>query len=130
MEPEPTATGDSRDAVVSLFEPVGLELPESADNITVDQSPLEPFEDASLTSFTADTAEMKAICKSTGAMVAPDARIGPQDAKVLRDAELVEGSTLCSKDSDSGQGPAFRVVIPPSESGTVHVAIYQLPAGR
>lgn len=126
---EPQSTGP-RDVVVSLFEPVGLELPASADDITADQSPLEPFESASLISFTANAAEVKAACRSAGASVAPGARIGPQDAKVFRDAELVAGSTLCSKDSDAGRGPAFRVAIPPSEAGIVHAAIYQLPEGR
>ncbi len=130
METESTAAADARAVALSLFETVGLSLPEDARDITVDDSPLEPFENASLTSFKAGTARMMAVCESAGAMVSPDAKIGAQDAKVLRGAELEEGSTLCSKDSDSGRGPAFRVVVPPSEAGTVYVAVYQLPTGR
>jgi hypothetical protein len=129
--PGPGATAtDPRAAAASLLEPVGLSLPDGAEDVAVDEGPLEPFEDASLTSFTADPVEMKTICESAGAIVAPDATIGAQDAKMLRGIQVEEGSTLCSKDSDSGRGPAFRVVIPPAESGTVHVAIYRLPAGR
>jgi hypothetical protein len=130
METESTAATNARAVALSLFEPVGLSLPEDAEDITVDSSPLEPFENASLTSFKAGTARMTAVCESAGAIVSPDARIGAQDAKVLRGVRLDDGSTLCSKDSDSGRGPAYRVVIPPSEAGTVYVAVYQLPAGR
>ncbi|WP_426299049.1 hypothetical protein [Arthrobacter sp. R-11] len=130
METESTAPGDARAVAVSLLEPVGLALPADARDFTVDRSPLEPFRNASLTTFTAGSAEMTAACEAAGAVVAPDARIGAQDAKVLRGVQVEEGSTLCSKDSDYGRGPAFRVVIPPAETGTVHVALYQLPAGR
>ena len=102
----------------------------TADGIAVDQTPLGPFPGASLTSFTADTEEMKSICVSAGSMVARNAEIVAQDAKVLRGVGIEPCSTLCSKDTDSGRGPAFRVVIPPKDSGKIHVAIYQLPAGR
>ncbi|MGW9415107.1 hypothetical protein [Arthrobacter cupressi] len=130
METESNAPADARAVVDSLFEPFGLALPADARDFTVDRSPLEPFQNASLTTFTADSAEMTAACESAGAMVAPDARIVAQDAKLLRGVHLEEGSTLCSKDSDYGRGPAFRAVIPPSKTGTVYVAVYQLPAGR
>lgn len=130
QDPPTTTPADPRAAAVSLLEPVGLSLPDDARDVVVDASPLEPFENASLTSFTAGTAAMKAQCEAAGAMVAPDARIGAQDTKVLRGTQVKAGSTLCSKDSEFGRGPAFRVVIPPADNGTVHVAVYQLPAGR
>lgn len=130
MTMDSPAPGDASSLAASLFAPLDLSLPASADGIAVDQTPLEPFAGASLTSFTADTEEMKSICVSAGSMVAPNAEIVAQDAKVLRGVEIEPGSTLCSKDTDSGRGPAFRVVIPPKDSGKIHVAIYQLPAGR
>lgn len=130
MTMDSPAPGDASSLAASLFAPLDLSLPASADGIAVDQTPLEPFAGASLTSFTADTEEMKSICVSAGSMVAPNAEIVAQDAKVLRGVGIEPGSTLCSKDTDSGRGPAFRVVIPPKDSGKIHVAIYQLPAGR
>jgi hypothetical protein len=130
MTSDSPAPGDASSLAASLFAPLELSLPASADGSTVDQTPVEPFANASLTSFTADTAEMKSICVSAGSTVAPDAQIVAQDAKVLRRVGIEPGSTLCSKDTDSGRGPAFRVVIPPHDSGKIHVAIYQLPAGR
>ena len=129
MTMDSPAPGDASSLAASLFAPLDLSLPASADGIAVDQTPLEPFAGASLTSFTADTEEMKSICVSAGSMLAPNAEIVAQDAKVLR-VGIEPGSTLCSKDTDSGRGPAFRVVIPPKDSGKIHVAIYQLPAGR
>lgn len=130
MTMDSSAPGDASSLAASLFAPLDLSLPASADGIAVDQTPLEPFAGASLTSFTADTEEMKSICVSAGSMVAPNAEIVAQDAKVLRGVVMEPGSTLCSKDTDSGRGPAFRVVIPPKDSGKIRVAIYQLPAGR